>query len=405
MLPKYAARKRIFLALSSIIFALAATLPLIKALAQIPTNSVSAVAWSPDGSKLAIGSSNGTVYIQDAATGKFIRNWHAHTDKVSALAWKPDGSQLVTASLDRRLRIWDIATGKMLTDFPSNIEQVLALGWSPDSKRILSISVEAEMGKLKIWDTLGTLLESRAAGTSVWLAWSPDGSKLAVSVALGVVRIFDGTTLAYLYDLVAPESSGKAYDPVYNIYRIAWNPDGTQIASGSLNGLVRIWDISKRQIIADLRVDNQSVGWDTSGIEDLTFNADGTRLFSMTADGIFHEWNVVTKQLLGSMQIKTSSPIHAVAWSAYGSRVAIGNVAISSNNAIRVIVPFPSTDELQALTKRCTKPDVQQSLTAKLDTKQLPAIISAVKTLTSDQIPPACAADLVAVAEALQAKP
>ena len=54
------------------------------------------------------------------------------------------------------------------------------------------------------------------------------------------------------------------------------------------------------------------------------------------------------------------------------------------------------------MSQLCTGAEMQQRLTTRLDAKQLPQFVDEVKKLTKDQIPPACAADLIAVAEALQ---
>ena len=77
-----------------------------------------------------------------------------------------------------------------------------------------------------------------------------------------------------------------------------------------------------------------------------------------------------------------------------------------SDSAIQIVVPFPSLGELQAISKRCTtQPDIQQRLTSRIDQAKLPDFVTEVKKLSKEQIPPACAADLIAVAEALQKKP
>ncbi len=63
------------------------------------------------------------------------------------------------------------------------------------------------------------------------------------------------------------------------------------------------------------------------------------------------------------------------------------------------VAPFPSLDELQAITMRCvTQSSVQQSISSNINATHLPDFINTVKALPKDQMPPACAADLIAVA-------
>ena len=68
---------------------------------------MTAVAWSPDGTRLATGSDDETVRIWDPATGQTTATLTGHTDWVTAVAWSPDGTCLATASDDKTVRIWD----------------------------------------------------------------------------------------------------------------------------------------------------------------------------------------------------------------------------------------------------------------------------------------------------------
>jgi len=68
-------------------------------------------------------------------------------------------------------------------------------------------------------------------------------------------------------------------------------------------------------------------------------------------------------------------------------------------------VPAPSLKLLDTIAKQCNaSPEVEQSLTTSITSNQLEALTSTVESLTAEQIPPACAADLIAVAQALEAR-
>ena len=72
-------------------------------------------AWSPDGTRLATGGSNGLLKIWDAMTGQLILTCEDHSvASVNVVAWSPDGSRVVSGSDDKTVQVWDVASGNLL---------------------------------------------------------------------------------------------------------------------------------------------------------------------------------------------------------------------------------------------------------------------------------------------------
>jgi WD40 repeat protein len=68
---------------------------------------VLSVAFSPDGSRLASGSSDRTIKVWDTASGQELRTLKGHSSQVQSVAFSPDGSRLASGSDDQTIHVWD----------------------------------------------------------------------------------------------------------------------------------------------------------------------------------------------------------------------------------------------------------------------------------------------------------
>src|SRR5262249_39391857 len=134
-------------------------------------------AFSPDGSRVATASQDGTARIWNLETGQPLTPPLRHRGPVIRVAFSPDGGQLATASDDKTARLWDAATGEQLQSL-SHGEPVAWAAFSPDGKRVVTRSG----GNVTVWEVASgkrvTQFHAEGAITLQEAAFSADGRRI-----------------------------------------------------------------------------------------------------------------------------------------------------------------------------------------------------------------------------------
>ena len=74
-----------------------------------------------------------------------------HTDDVFAVAFHPDGRRLASAGRDRAVWLWELARGEEVARLPGHTSYVWSLAWSPDGTTLASGSGDSTV---RLWDTV-----------------------------------------------------------------------------------------------------------------------------------------------------------------------------------------------------------------------------------------------------------
>ena len=139
------------------------------------------------------------VHVWDATTGVTSFIYRGHAAGVIAIAWSPDGTRIASASLDKTVQVWDIETGQKISSFEGHAGMVYAVAWSPDGKRIASASKD---NIVQVWDAehspvitrsqpQANVLTFRTHSDSVYaVVWLPDGKHIASASGDGSVQVW-----------------------------------------------------------------------------------------------------------------------------------------------------------------------------------------------------------------------
>jgi WD40 repeat protein len=145
---------------------------------------ITAVAFSPDGKRIASNGNEKNIKVWNAETGSEIMTLLGHDSAVYCVGYSPDGKWIASGSADKTMRIWDAGTGAETNVLRGHKGTIWSLGVSPDSRRVVS----GGYGVVKIWDIeTGSELVTLGRQIGVYtVAFSPDGARI-VSGGMGPV--------------------------------------------------------------------------------------------------------------------------------------------------------------------------------------------------------------------------
>jgi len=229
--------------------------------------TVTSIAFSPNGKVLAAGGRNNELKLWDLSSGEVLHTLIGHQgETISGISviFSPDGSMLASGNDDDfNVKLWDVSSGEVLRTLSGHKYGVNSVTFSPDGRILASGSND---DTVKLWDitsgeTLRTLSGHEKNVNSV--AFSPDGSMLASGSD-------DNTVI--LWDLASGDALQVLSGHTQDVDCIAFSPDGDTLVSGSDREII-LWDVPSGVELPR--------GWPLSmSHRGLTFSPDGNMLAS-----------------------------------------------------------------------------------------------------------------------------
>lgn len=205
------------------------------------SNSVSTITINPTGEWIAFGSKSlGQLLVYEWQSESYILRQQGHFDSMNALAYSPDGSRIVTASDDGKIKIWDIVSGFCLATFDEHQSSVTGVVFAKRGQVMFSSSLD---GTVRAWDLIRFrnfrtfTSTSRIQFSSV--AVDPSGE----IVVAGSLDNFDIQVWSVQTSQLLDQLSGHEGPISYLSFGSEAN---ARLASASWDKTVRIWDIFGR---------------------------------------------------------------------------------------------------------------------------------------------------------------
>jgi WD40 repeat protein len=211
-------------------------------------SAVRTITVSPDRKWLAAATADHGIALYDFASGRITRTLAGHSNAVTALRFSPAGTRLCSGSADKTVRIWGVLEGSLEAS-TETASEISAVAWMAGGKQVAAGSVD---GFVRVWTvtnnplTLQVTKEIKAHEGAVTALEAITASQQLLSGGT------DGLVRQWKLDEEKPVREVK-HDGA--VGALAVRPDGKRFASAGTNGLAKLWNAEDGKPISELKGD------------------------------------------------------------------------------------------------------------------------------------------------------
>ncbi len=284
---------------------------------------ISAMAYSPDGSTLAV-SGFREVLLYDTETFEISARLVGKSHRIESLTYTIDGKILGIAGGSPaqfgEVQLWDTGTNTLIKAMRSSYDTIYGLSFSPDGSRVAFGCADQTVRVLSVEDETELIKFDNHSDWVFGTIFSTDGSHFVSCGRDTALKLVEVETGSFVDDI---NSSNKGYGEINTLAR---HPAADQVLSGGEDRIPRLYKIF-REIRRDVGNTDfnliKAYEAQSGSIEAVAFSGDGKSFAVGNAAGEVRVYDVETGTRLSTMSGDTVG-VFAVTFHPDGTKVAAG---------------------------------------------------------------------------------